>query len=699
MTPAPGSLQLPFQALTGAGIRVAVVDSGVDPGHPRIRVAGGVAMSVGGDGRIEQIGEIADKAGHGTACAGIILKKAPAVSIYSVRIFDESLSADGSVLVAALRWCLDEKMDVVNLSLGTTDPSFRRPLAEAAREAARAGVILVAAEHNEGLESYPAVLPGVIGVAGGKVGGRYGFHYREGKRIECVARGDEQRLCWLQPREVMTAGTSFAAPHISGIVALIREALPGAGLEEVREVLKANAVAAEALPCPNRSRKPPSAKAVRDTAGIAGAVSGRAVVASPVGGAASRERIPHVEGGGCPDWIRKAALYPFNKEMHSIVRHLPHLDFEVAGIADPAGKGLAGRDAGEALGLPPAGIRISPKLGAALSGADTLILGYVDELGRIGRRDVLGESVAAALAAGLHVFSFLPVSPEQYGDLHAEARRRNLRIVYPKVDNAEVEGLLRRSSRYGAVDVPVLGVFGTSSQQGKFTLQLALRRRLQEAGYALGQVGTEHHSALFGMDFAFPMGYASPLELPLQRYAPFLDARMRELAHQRKPDIILVGCQSGTIPYAIEHPSTHTMTSLAFLLGTRPDAVVLVVNSIDPEEYIEDTIACLRGLAKAPTIALAMGDKEKHIRAAYGRSWITPRQLSGEEVEAHLRRLEDRFGIPVAGILSKAGEDRLVEAVIAHFSQNPEKENAGAGEDEEAGQADDRRHPRARRRP
>ena len=132
MTPAPGSLQLPFQALTGAGIRVAVVDSGVDPAHPRIRVAGGVAMSVGGDGRIEQTGEIADTAGHGTACAGIILKKAPAASIYSVRIFDESLSADGSVLVAALRWCLDEEMDVVNLSLGTTDPGFRRPLAEAA---------------------------------------------------------------------------------------------------------------------------------------------------------------------------------------------------------------------------------------------------------------------------------------------------------------------------------------------------------------------------------------------------------------------------------------------------------------------------------------------------------------------------------------------------------------------------------------
>ena len=209
------SLQMTFASLTGAGVRVAVVDSGVDPTHPMIRVAGGVALSAGEEGGIEQAGEIADKAGHGTACAGIILRKAPEASIYSVRIFDESLSADGSVLVAALRWCLDEGMDVVNLSLGTTDPGFRRPLAEAAGEAVGAGVILVAAEHNEGLESYPAVLPDVIGVTGGKVGGRYGFHYREGKRIECVARGDEQRLCWLQPREVMTAGEPASPPPIS----------------------------------------------------------------------------------------------------------------------------------------------------------------------------------------------------------------------------------------------------------------------------------------------------------------------------------------------------------------------------------------------------------------------------------------------------------------------------------------------------
>ena len=65
---------------------------------------------------------------------------------------------------------------------------------------------------------------------------------------------------------------------------------------------------------------------------------------------------------------------------------------------------------GEAIGTPALGVRIVPRFTAALENADALILGYVDQLGRIARRDVLGASIDAALERGLNVFSFLPVS-------------------------------------------------------------------------------------------------------------------------------------------------------------------------------------------------------------------------------------------------------------------------------------------------
>jgi len=634
-----------FSTLTGRGVRVAVVDSGIAPDHPGVgRIAGGVDLAVGPEGRAVCGPDFTDRAGHGTACAGIIRKKAPDAELYSIRIFDTSLTADGRALVAAIRWAAEQGMDVVNLSLGTTEVAFRDAIAGACREAVQAGVILVAAAHNEGRESYPAALPDAIGVAGGRVYGRYGYSYRPGETVECVAHGDEQRLCWLNGGEIVLGGTSFAAPHIAGIVALIREARPRATLAEVREVLKAHALGGAAEPIRGGGDRPFTFSSTPPT--------------------------PHSEvgKGSKYGWIRRAALYPYNKEMHAFVRFRDLLRFEVVGVADPAGRRLVGRDAGEVIGEAPAGLRIAPRLQDALRDADTLILGYVDRLGDIAGRDLLRESIQKALERGVHVFSFLPVPSGVYGDLYAIARQKGLRIVYPFISSGEVRSVIRKTRPDGAVDVPVIGVFGTSSQQGKFTIQLILRRRLIQAGYRVGQVGTEHHAELFGMDLAFPMGYASPLEFPLQHYAPYLDHKMQEICQKRRPEIVLVGSQSGTIPYDVREQSTHSLPSLAFLLGTRPDACILVVNSIDPDGYIRDTLDTIRALGGAPTILLAMGDKEKHIRSAYGRSLVTPRQMSRGEIERRLQGLEETFRLPAVEILSERGQQRMVETIIRHFA-------------------------------
>ena len=612
-------------------VRVALIDSGIDLTHEKI---GGVHEVL-----LDSVSrQTTPLAGHGTACAGIISQIAPTATLYDVRIFDESLTADGPALLAAIRWTIEQPMDVVNLSLGTTDVAFRDALTDVCRQARDAGVILVAAEHNDGRESYPAVLPDVIGVTGGKVRGRSGYYYRPGHAIECVARGDAQRVCWTDPPYVMVSGTSFAAPHVTGVVALIRQAHPGASLEEVRELLQANALQGTPEQIQREHLRPTTV---------------------PIPSAPPSDFT----------WIQKAALYPFNKEMHALVRARDLLAFAIVGIADPVGKGLVGKDAGKALGLPDMGVRIQPRLSSALKEADTLILDYVDQLGRIGKQDVLHTAIETALEHDCHVFSFFAMPQDAYGDLYDLAGKKGLHLTYPSVASDDVQQALQAEPAYGPVDVPVLGVFGTSSQQGKFTLQLILRRHLLRLGYRVGQIGTEHHAALFGMDLAFPMGYASNVGLSLQYYVPYLDYKLRQLSHQKRPDIILVGSQSGTIPYDVHEHRTHSLISTAFLLGTKPDACILVVNSIDSDEYIQDTIDGLRALAKAPTLLLAMSDQEKHIRAAYGRTFIKPRPMNAEEITRILHRLEDRFSLPVVSILSEEGQQRMVDAVVNHFAE------------------------------
>ena len=207
----------------------------------------------------------------------------------------------------------------------------------------------------------------------------------------------------------------------------------------------------------------------------------------------------------------------------------------------------------------------------------------MDQLARVHKRDLLREYVQLALDEGCQVFSFQALDPTVYGDLYELADKKGLRLAYSHVLGEEITHAIQHFNALPPVDVPVLSVMGTSSQQGKFTLQLALRRRLIQKGYKVGQIGTEHHARLFGMDAAFPMGYASPLKLPFQHYIPYLDYKMREICQRTQPDIILTGSQSGTIPYHVQEHSTHCLSSLAFLLGVKPDACILVVNSIDAD--------------------------------------------------------------------------------------------------------------------
>ena len=75
-------------------------------------------------------------------------------------------------------------------------------------------------------------------------------------------------------------------------------------------------------------------------------------------------------------------------------------------------------------------------------------------------------------------------------------------------------------------------------------------------------------------------------------------------------------------------------------------------------------------MCKAPTILLAMGDREKHIRMAYGRSMITPKKMAQSQIDQHLKKLEDKFCVPAIEILSQTGQQRLIEIVIQYFSKD-----------------------------
>lgn len=231
-------IQIPnLQGTTGAGIRVALIDSGVNAGHSHVgSLAGGVGFSLTASGEVEQTPGYEDRLGHGTALAGVLRAKAPQIELYAVKIFADRLSASIDVLDTALRWAIDQQMHIINLSLGTSNSQHRERLISIVAWANANGSILVASSPPEHAEMLPATLPGVIGVAGDERCGWADYRYVASDPIPFRAHPCPRPLPGpAQARNFR--GHSFASAHVSALLALVVEKYPRLTVQEAREFL------------------------------------------------------------------------------------------------------------------------------------------------------------------------------------------------------------------------------------------------------------------------------------------------------------------------------------------------------------------------------------------------------------------------------------------------------------------------------
>ncbi|MFC1411294.1 S8 family serine peptidase [Streptacidiphilus sp. N1-12] len=207
----------------GSGVRVCVVDTGVDAAHPAVgglERAASVVIGDDGTARVEE-GDGEDLAGHGTACAGIIRSLAPAVSLSSVRVLTKGKYGSGGALLAGLTWAVEQRFDVVNLSLSTTLPALEPALRELADLAYFRRCALVVSAHNMPVQSYPWNFSSVISVASHNEPDPLLHYYNAAPPVDFFARGVKVTVPWTGGREKVGTGNSFAAPHVAGLCALV----------------------------------------------------------------------------------------------------------------------------------------------------------------------------------------------------------------------------------------------------------------------------------------------------------------------------------------------------------------------------------------------------------------------------------------------------------------------------------------------
>ena len=237
---------------TGKGIKVAVLDSGIEASHPALGgpINGYVGITEGPAGFEYNNEPHEDSYGHGTACAGIIRSLAPDCEIYSVKVLGAGLLGRGNIFAAGLRWAIDNGMHVCNLSLGTTKKDFYGLLHELADLACFRNTMLVAAANNMPMPSFPSMYASVISVASHEGTDPNVFYYNPAPPVEFGARGINVRVAWRNNDWITATGNSFAAPHIAGIATKILSKYPDMTLFQMKVVLRALAanIARESVP-------------------------------------------------------------------------------------------------------------------------------------------------------------------------------------------------------------------------------------------------------------------------------------------------------------------------------------------------------------------------------------------------------------------------------------------------------------------
>lgn len=550
-----------------------------------------------------------DTYGHGTAIYGILRKTKDIADIFIVKVSDNETEITENELIFSLDYIYNNlDPDIINISLGLNIVNDSEKLYRICKKLTDKGIIIVSAFDNLGAISYPAAFDNVIGVTtGDHCHKTTDFEYNESCICNIAAKGNTQRLLWTSPKIILLGGNSFACAHVT--TELIKAISFGLKTkEELLDHIKNKAI------CVYHNN--------------------------------------FIFENNTPDFkIRKAVLFPFSKEMHALIRFSDLLNFSIVDIFSDKYSFYNGRKVSDVLvNYDKTDYTIKSIESINLDDFDTIILGHMDYLEEL--KIDYNALIEKCMNENKNIFSFEKITIcEKYKNYY-----------YPNVTLNHLPQ--KQFGKLYRISKPVLGIFGTSSKQGKFTLQLEIRKRLLSLGYEVGQIGSEPNSFLFGMDYTFPFGYNSTVEIKEFDIIHYLNYLMNDLAN--KNDIIIVGSQSGTIPYDFGNLSQYPLQQYSFLLGTQPDAVVLCVNPFDSIEYIRKTLSFIESSSDSKVIALVMFplDYEDDWKGAFGKKKV----LSESEISLLLDKYSYEFEIKAFKLDDKEHIDILINEIIGFFS-------------------------------
>lgn len=344
--------------------------------------------------------------------------------------------------------------------------------------------------------------------------------------------------------------------------------------------------------------------------------------------------------------INKAILFPFNKESSSLLKFKDMLNFVIAGVYDERLSGNVDKEL--------YGEKIKSYININWDDDfDTIILSCSSNLSKLTKHDYANEIFKKAQKYNKNVYSF----EEKEADCD--------QIFYPKITSDMVP--YKNNLKLHKVTIPILGVFGTSSKQGKFTLQLELIRHLSSLGYNVGNISTEPSGYLFNADYVFHFGYHANLKIKQWESIAILNQMVWETQLKNK-DILITGCQSGTIHYNNSGINDFALSQYAFILGVMPDFCILCVNPHDDRDYIERTIHFIDAIDEGKVNAIVVFPMQ--IVETLSRVKYKTQALTQNDLHNIKEKLNDSFHIPVYSLGNDDDIKELCDLIIHFFEED-----------------------------
>ena len=592
-------------------IHVAVLDTGLS--NKMLRIGNKNISVLPHNGLSSESNSFQDLS-HGDSICSQILSECPDVHIDLYPVFCTNFS-DPSDILECLEKILNCNINysIINMSFGFEDSTYYNKIRDVCNALTLKGSVLVAAHDNWGTMTYPACLESVIGVdVSEKLERTKDFIYIEGSVINVLCSANQLAAYQSNSKPILSHSTSIHAARITGMISQHFSKTGASGLCEAKRYLKM--------------------------------IADDTIVYS-------QEKIRVLNQS-----LGKCVLFPYTKETVTICKLNKYVSGSIYALCDFSLSRRVGEKVETYSGEY---IFVSTLKQMEISKIDAIVIGHTDKYPDSFLIKELKEFIGHFQKLEKHIYLFddrlikIGLIDKNYKFL-----------TLPSIFDENVP--CGNMGKMWNISIPVVSVVGTSPHQGKFSLQVRIKRQMEALGYNVGFIATEPSGYLFDADYVFPYGYGSRVFCNPLKYQILLNDMIHELC-KTDTEIVICGLQSALLPSNYSNAEQDTFIQHSLMFGYNPDAVLVCISPDDDIELILRTISACKINYESEVIA-AVVYPAKRIITESERIVFEDVDPTNSNYIFWKQALQDKTGIELFE-MDKDSIKKLVDRIVDFLSE------------------------------